>query len=340
MNSSIQSNYTISLDAMSGDNGPDIVVRAAKFSLDNHPNLRVMFVGKEDVLSSLVIKIIGFDERVSIHDASEVISMSESPAEAVRKKKNSSMRVAIDKVKDGSANACVSAGNTGALMAIAKFVLKMLPGINRPAIMAELPAAGGTVHMLDLGANTVSDSEQLFQFALMGSIVAGDICDLENPRISLLNIGVEDLKGNDNVKDAANLLSKSGLNYIGFIEGNEIFSGKTDVVVTDGFTGNVALKTIEGTVSYVISSLRNAFSKNIFTKLQALLSRSVLTKLSEAMDSRKYNGASLVGLNGIVIKSHGSADAYSFHCAIETALIEVKNQVPDQIRKLLEQESG
>jgi glycerol-3-phosphate acyltransferase PlsX len=266
--------------------------------------------------------------------------MSESPAEAVRKKKNSSMRVAIDKVKDGSANACVSAGNTGALMAIAKFVLKMLPGINRPAIMAELPAAGGTVHMLDLGANTVNDSEQLFQFALMGSIVAGDICDLENPRVSLLNIGVEDLKGNDNVKNAAKLLSQSGLNYIGFIEGNEIFSGKTDVVVTDGFTGNVALKTIEGTVSYVISSLRNAFSKNIFTKLQALLSRSVLTKLSETMDSRRYNGASLVGLNGIVIKSHGSADAYSFHCAIETALIEVKNQVPDQIRKLLEQESG
>ena len=301
MNSSIQSDYIISLDAMSGDNGPDIVVRAAKSSLDKHPNLRIIFVGDEVILSSLVKKIIGFDERISIHDASEVISMSESPAEAVRKKKNSSMRIAIDKVKDGSAHACVSAGNTGALMAIAKFVLKMLPGISRPAIMAELPAAGGTVHMLDLGANTVNDSAQLFQFALMGSIVAGDICDLENPRVSLLNIGVEEMKGNDNVKDAANLLSQSGLNYIGFIEGNEIFSGKADVVVTDGFTGNVALKTIEGTVSYVISSLRNAFSKNIFTKLQALIASSVLTGLRGKMDSRKYNGASLVGLNGICL---------------------------------------
>ena len=340
MNSSRQSDYVISLDAMSGDNGPKVVVRAAKLSLSKNPNLRIMLIGKETILISLVAKIIGIDERVSIHDATEVVSMSESPTEAVRKKKNSSMRVAIDKVKDGSAHACVSAGNTGALMAIAKFVLKMLPGINRPAIMAELPVAGGTVHMLDLGANTSSDPEQLFQFALMGSIVAGDICDLENPRVSLLNIGVEDSKGNDNVKNAASLLVQSGLNYIGFIEGNEIFSGKTDVVVTDGFTGNVALKTIEGTVGFVISSLRDAFSKNIFTKLQALLSSSVLSKLRERMDSRKYNGASLVGLNGIVIKSHGSADAYSFHCAIETALIEVKNQVPDQIRKLLERESG
>ncbi|MDB2544845.1 phosphate acyltransferase PlsX [Woeseiaceae bacterium] len=340
MNSSRQSDYVISLDAMSGDNGPDVVVRAAKLSLSKNSNLRIMLIGKEAILISLVAKIIGIDERVSIHDATEVVNMSESPTEAVRKKKNSSMRVAIDMVKAGSAHACVSAGNTGALMAIAKFVLKMLPGIKRPAIMAELPVAGGTVHMLDLGANTSSDPEQLFQFALMGSIIAGDICDLENPRVSLLNIGVEDSKGNDNVKNAASLLAQSGLNYIGFIEGNEIFSGKTDVVVTDGFTGNVALKTIEGTVGFVISSLRDAFSKNIFTKLQALLSSSVLSKLRERMDSRKYNGASLVGLNGIVIKSHGSADAYSFHCAIETALIEVKNQVPDQIRKLLERESG
>ena len=340
MNSSKQSDYVISLDAMSGDKGPEIVVRAAKLSLSKNPSLKVMLIGKETILTSLVAEIMGSDERVSIHDATEIVNMSESPSEALRKKKNSSMRVSIDMVKDGSAHACVSAGNTGALMATAKFVLKMLPGINRPAIMTELPVAGGTVHMLDLGANTTSDPEQLFQFALMGSIVAGDISDLENPRISLLNIGVEDSKGNDNVKSAANLLAQSGLNYIGFIEGNEIFSGKTDVVVTDGFTGNVALKTIEGTVSFVISSLRDAFSKNLFTKLQALLSSSVLSKLRARMDSRKYNGASLVGLNGIVIKSHGSADAYSFHCAIETALIEVKNQVPDQIRKLLERESG
>lgn len=340
MNSSKHYKYTISLDTMSGDLGPDIVVRAAKSSLDIHPNLYIIFVGEEDLLIGLTKRIIGINGRYSIQNTTEVVSMSESPSDAVRKKKDSSMRVAIDKVKDEEAHACVSAGNTGALMATAKFVLKMLPGINRPAIMAELPAEGGTVHMLDLGANTSSDPEQLFQFALMGSIVAGDICNLDNPRISLLNIGVEDSKGNDNVKNAADLLTQSSLNYTGFIEGNEIFSGKTDVVVTDGFTGNVALKTIEGTVGFVIKSLKNEFSKNLLTKLQAFLSRSVLASLSKMMDSRKYNGASLVGLNGIVIKSHGSADSYSFHCAIETAVIEVKNQLPNQIRNLLERESG
>ena len=340
MNSSKQHKYTISLDAMSGDLGPDIVVRAAKSSLDIHPNLHIIFVGKESLLIDLTRDIIGVHSRYAIQNATEVVSMSESPSDAVRKKKDSSMRIAINKVQDGEAHACVSAGNTGALMATAKFVLKMLPGIYRPAIMAELPAEGGAVHMLDLGANTSSDPEQLFQFALMGSIVAGDICDIESPRISLLNIGAEDSKGNDNVRNAANLLMQSSLNYIGFIEGNEIFSGKTDVVVTDGFTGNVALKTIEGTVGFVINSLKNEFSKNILTKLQSFLSGSVLASLGKTMDSRKYNGASLVGLNGIVIKSHGSADAYSFHCAIETAVIEVKNQLPNQIRSLLEKESG
>jgi len=340
MNSSIQSQYTISLDAMSGDLGPDIVVEAAKRSLDRHPNLHIIFVGRRDEINDLVIRVVGENSRVSIHDAIEVIKMSDSPVDAVRNKKKSSMRIAIDNVKSKEADACVSAGNTGALMAIAKFVLKMLPGIDRPAIIGELPAKGRTVHMLDLGANIMNDPDQLFQFALMGSIVAGDICDIQNPKVALLNIGSEDLKGNDNVKAAANLLSASGLNYIGFIEGNEIFSGKTDVVVTDGFTGNVALKAMEGTADFVIESLRLSFQKNFFTKMQALISKPVLTDLTQVMDARKYNGASLVGLDGIVIKSHGSADAYSFHCAIETALIEVKNQVPDQIRNLLKRESS
>jgi len=340
MNSSVQSQYTISLDAMSGDLGPDIVVEAAKRSLDRHPNLHIIFVGRRDEINDLVIRVVGENSRVSIHDAIEVIKMSDSPVDAVRNKKKSSMRIAIDNVKSKEADACVSAGNTGALMAIAKFVLKMLPGIDRPAIIGELPAKGRTVHMLDLGANIMNDPDQLFQFALMGSIVAGDICDIQNPKVALLNIGSEDLKGNDNVKAAANLLSASGLNYIGFIEGNEIFSGKTDVVVTDGFTGNVALKAMEGTADFVIESLRLSFQKNFFTKMQALISKPVLTDLTQVMDARKYNGASLVGLDGIVIKSHGSADAYSFHCAIETALIEVKNQVPNQIRNLLKRESS
>jgi len=336
----MQSQYTISLDAMSGDLGPDIVVEAAKRSLDRHPNLHIIFVGRRDEINDLVIRVVGENSRVSIHDAIEVIKMSDSPVDAVRNKKKSSMRIAIDNVKSKEADACVSAGNTGALMAIAKFVLKMLPGIDRPAIIGELPAKGRTVHMLDLGANIMNDPDQLFQFALMGSIVAGDICDIQNPKVALLNIGSEDLKGNDNVKAAANLLSASGLNYIGFIEGNEIFSGKTDVVVTDGFTGNVALKAMEGTADFVIESLRLSFQKNFFTKMQALISKPVLTDLTQVMDARKYNGASLVGLDGIVIKSHGSADAYSFHCAIETALIEIKNQVPNQIRNLLKRESS
>jgi glycerol-3-phosphate acyltransferase PlsX len=266
--------------------------------------------------------------------------MSDSPADAVRKKKDSSMRVAINLVKEGVAQACVSAGNTGALMATAKFVLKMLPGIDRPAIIAELPSIGGTVHMLDLGANTLGSAEQLFQFALMGSIVTADIRDIERPRVALLNIGVEDTKGHDTIKEAAALLNASGLNYVGFIEGNEIFSGKADVVVADGFTGNVAVKTMEGTAGLVAHSLRRAFTRNLLARLQAFVAAPVLKRFAVEMDSRNYNGASFVGLNGIVIKSHGGADSYAFQHAIETALVEVKNQVPQQIGNLLQQEAA
>jgi len=325
---------------MSGDLGAEIVVRAAKMCLDRHVNLELILVGDEDELSGHVTRIVGDDSRLKIKNATEVVGMSEAPADALRKKKDSSMRVAINLVKEGMAEAAVSAGNTGALMATAKFVLKMLPGIDRPAIITELPAIGGTVHMLDLGANTVSDAEQLFQFAVMGSIVTSDICNIDRPRVALLNIGVEDIKGHDSVREAAMLLSASSLNYVGFIEGSQIFSGKTDVVVTDGFTGNVALKTMEGTVGLVSHYLRRAFTRNIFSKLQALIARSVLTNLSVEMDSRNYNGASLVGLNGIVIKSHGSADSHAFQHAIETALVEVRNQVPQQIGTLLQKEAA
>ena len=325
---------------MSGDRGAEIVVRAAKRSLDLHPNLELILVGDALELEQLVDSIIGANSRVRIQAASEVVGMSEPPAEALRRKKDSSMRVAINLVKDGVAHACVSAGNTGALMATSKFVLKMLPGIDRPAIIAELPAIGGSVHMLDLGANTVCTPEQLFQFALMGSILTADISKIDQPRIALLNIGVEDTKGHDSVRDAAKLLSASGLNYVGFIEGNEIFSGKADVVVTDGFTGNVALKTMEGTTGLVRHYLRRAFTRNLFAKFQALLASPVLRRLRRETDSRNYNGASLVGLNGIVIKSHGGADAHAFQHAIETALVEVKNQVPMQIGSLLEREAA
>ena len=330
----------ISIDAMSGDLGAEVAVRAAKHCLDGHVNLELILVGDEAELREHVIRIIGDDDRLQICHATEIVGMSEAPADALRKKKDSSMRVAVNLVKEGVAEACVSAGNTGALMATAKFVLKMLPGIDRPAIIAELPAIGGTVHMLDLGANTVSNPEQLFQFAVMGSIVTSDIRDIERPRVALLNIGVEDTKGHGTVRDAAAILNESGLNYVGFIEGNEIFSGKTDVVVTDGFTGNVALKTMEGTAGLTRHYLRRAFTRNVLARLQALVARPVLNHLSAELDSRKYNGASLVGLNGIVIKSHGSADSYAFQHAIETALVEVRNQVPQQIGNLLRQEAA
>ena len=325
---------------MSGDLGAEVVVRAAVASLEQHPNLDLILVGNEPELERLVTNLSGIASRLSIRHATEVVGMSESAADALRKKKDSSMRVAIDLVKEGKADACVSAGNTGALMATAKFVLKMLPGIERPAIIAELPAIGGTVHMLDLGANTAGDAELLFQFALMGSIVTSDIRRIDHPRVALLNIGVEASKGHEAIKEAANLLHASGLNYVGFIEGNEIFSGKADVVVTDGFTGNVALKTMEGTVGLASHYLRRAFTRSLLTKVQAFFAAPVLKSLAVEMDSRNYNGASLVGLNGIVIKSHGSADAYAFQHAIETALVEVKNQVPMQIGHLLQQEAA
>lgn len=325
---------------MSGDLGAEVVVRAAIASLEKHSGLNLVLVGNDSELAPLVTRLVGTERRLAVREAREVVGMSEAPGDALRKKKNSSMRVAIDMVKEGTADACVSAGNTGALMAIAKFVLKMLPGIERPAIIAELPAIGGTVHMLDLGANTAGDADMLFQFAVMGSIVTSDIRGLEHPRVALLNIGVEATKGHDTIRNAATMLEASSLNYVGFIEGNEIFSGKADVVVSDGFTGNVALKTMEGTIGLASHYLRRAFTRSPFAKLQALLAAPVLKSLAVEMDSRNYNGASLVGLNGIVIKSHGSADSYSFQHAIDTALVEVKNQVPRQIGMLLQQEAA
>ena len=325
---------------MSGDLGAEVVVRAAQKTLELHPNLELILVGNEQELRGHVTRIVGEQSRLSIKNATEVVGMSEGPADALRKKKDSSMRVAINLVKEGVAHACVSAGNTGALMATSKFVLKMLPGINRPAIIAELPSIGGTVHMLDLGANTVGDARQLFQFALMGSIVTADIRNIERPRVALLNIGEEDIKGHETVKEAAALLNASGLNYVGYIEGSEIFSGKADVVVTDGFTGNVAVKTMEGTAGLVAHSLRRAFTRNLLSKMQAFIAAPVLKRFAVEMDSRNYNGASFVGLNGIVIKSHGGADSYAFQHAIETALVEVRNQVPQQIGSLLQQEAA
>lgn len=325
---------------MSGDLGAEVVVRAAAATLEKYTNIKLIIVGDQAELHDLVTRIVGGDSRLKIVHASEIVEMSEPPVEALRKKKDSSMRVAINLVKDGSADACVSSGNTGALMATSKFVLKMLPGIDRPAFISELPAKGGTLHMLDLGANTQATPEQLFQYAMMGSVVASDIVGLDRPRIALLNIGAEDIKGHDTVRKAAALLKESTLNYVGFIEGDDLFSGKADVVVTDGFTGNVALKTIEGAVGLVHHFLKRAFTRNCFAKLQAALASRVLKGLAAEMDSRHYNGATLVGLNGIVIKSHGGADAVAFQHAIDTAIVEVRNQLPTQIGTLLQKETA
>ena len=325
---------------MSGDRGAEVVVRAAAATLQKYVNIELILVGNRPELADLVTRIVGDDSRLCIEHASEVVAMSEPPVDALRKKKDSSMRVAINLVKSGDADACVSAGNTGALMATSKFVLKMLPGIDRPAIIAELPAIGGSLHMLDLGANTHGTADHLFQYAVMGSIVASDIVRIDRPRVALLNIGAEDTKGHDTVKEAAAMLNESTLNYIGFIEGSDLFSGKADVVVTDGFTGNVALKTMEGTVGLCAHYLRRAFTRSWFAKLQAMLASRVLNSLAMEMDSRHYNGATLAGLNGIVIKSHGSADSYAFQHAIDTAIVEVRNQLPQQIGSLLQKEAA
>ena len=325
---------------MSGDLGAEVVVRAAAATLSRHSDIELILVGDEPMLRQLVTTIVGNDNRLRIVHASEVVGMSEPPAESLRKKKDSSMRVAINLVKNGEAAACVSAGNTGALMATAKFVLKMLPGIDRPAIIGELPAKGGTVHMLDLGANTQATPEHLFQYAAMGSIVAADITGMERPRVALLNIGAEDTKGHDVVRHAAAMLKDSTLNYVGFIEGSDLFSGKTDVIVTDGFTGNVSLKTIEGAVGLTVHHLKRAFTRNWITRLQAMLAGSVLRRLASQVDPRNYNGATLVGLNGIVIKSHGGADAHAFQHAIDTAIVETRSQLPEQIGRLVQEESA
>jgi glycerol-3-phosphate acyltransferase PlsX len=329
----------VALDAMGGDAGPAACVPAAEEILAANKNLQLYLVGMQEVIEPLLNGSTNrFGERLQIVDAREVVAMDEPAAESLRKKKNSSLRVAIDLVKAGEADACVSSGNTGALMATARFVLKTLPGIDRPAIMSALPTIKGHAHMLDLGANTDCTSEHLFQFAVMGSVVASVVENIPNPRIGLLNIGSEDIKGNDTIRQAASLLNESGLNYIGFVEGNDIAAQTADVVVCDGFSGNVALKTMEGTAHLVKHFMQKGFKQGLYGKLAGLISLPVLRSLGRELDPRRYNGASLVGLNGIVIKSHGGADAMAFKQAIETAIIEVEKNVPEKIHQLLAQQ--
>ncbi|MFM8443728.1 MAG: phosphate acyltransferase PlsX [Methylococcus sp.] len=323
---------TIALDAMGGDHGPDVIVPAALQIARMHPELHLILVGDETRLrQALAGRNDGAQGRISIRHASELVEMHESPSRALRGKKDSSMRVAIDLVKQGEADACVSAGNTGALMAIAKFVLKTIPGVDRPAIMAMMPSKTGLTHVLDLGANVDCTPEHLCQFAIMGYELVKAVEDREHPRVGLLNIGEEDIKGNEQVKLAAKLLAETHINFVGFVEGNDIFAGTVDVVVTDGFTGNVALKAIEGLSKLLSSSLRAEFGRNIFTKLLGLFALPVLTAFKNRFDPSAYNGASFVGLRGIVVKSHGNADQRAFANAIRVAMLEVEKGVPDRI---------
>ena len=327
---------TIALDAMGGDHGPAVTVPGALAALQSRPDLNLILVGAQDVLlAALARHGAAPSERLRIQHTTEVVGMDEPPAQALRGKKDSSMRVSLNLVKNGDAQAAVSAGNTGALMATARFVLKTLPGIDRPAIITAFPTVHGHVHILDLGANLDSSAEQLMQFGIMGSLLVGAVEHKERPLVALLNVGVEVIKGNEAVKKADALFRASQLNYHGYVEGDEIYLGKVDVIVCDGFVGNVALKTSEGLARMISQFMKEEFTRNLFAKLAALVALPVLNALRRRLDPRQYNGASLVGLNGVVIKSHGGTDAVGFENAIHVASKVVQNRVTEIISQRL-----
>ena len=327
---------TLSIDAMSGDHGYAVAVKAARLALHDHPELRLILVGDEAALrAALAENHLAGETRLTLQHATEVVEMDELPSKALRGKKDSSMRVAINLVKEGRAQACISAGNTGALMATARFVLKMLPGIDRPAIITAIPSVDGHTYMLDLGANAECSAEQLCQFAVMGSALVTAVNGIERPRVALLNIGEEEIKGNDVIRQAASLIAAAGLNYVGFVEGDDIFLDPVDLVVCDGFVGNVALKTGEGVAKLIGKFLKEEFSANFLHKLAAIAAYPALRNLGKRIDPRRHNGASFLGLNGIVIKSHGSADALGFANAIRVGLEEVEKNVPARINALM-----
>lgn len=333
----MSSHYRISLDAMGGDHGLSVTIPAAIEALKQYSDISLILVGDEMQIGTQLQVLKAQDNpRLSVCHASQTVDMDEPPALALRGKKDSSMRVAINLVKEGEADAAVSAGNTGALMATARFVLKTLPGIDRPAICSPIPSHNGHTHVLDLGANIDSSAEHLYQFAVMGDELTRAIDKVGTPKVGLLNIGQEDIKGNEQVKAANRLLKEAHLNYIGYVEGDDIFSDRVDVVVCDGFVGNVALKTTEGLAKMLSNDLKAKFTRAWYTKLMALFAMPVLKALRTQFDPRNYNGASFLGLQGIVIKSHGGADSQSFANAISIARKEAKAEVPKQIRHRLQ----
>jgi len=324
---------------MGGDHGPHVTVPAALALQARVSDVDIVLVGvPELVQAELAARGATAGARLRVHAASEVVGMDEPPAQALRGKKDSSMRVAINLVKTGAAHACVSAGNTGALMAISRFVLKTLPGIDRPAIATVLPnMVGGHTYVLDLGANVDCTPEQLMQFGVMGAMLVAAVEHKERPSVGLLNIGVEDIKGNETVKRAAELLRESGLNFHGNVEGDDIYKGTTDVVVCDGFVGNALLKASEGVAKMLVAFLRQEFTRNPWRMLAGLMAKPAHKALRERMDPGRYNGATLVGLRGIVIKSHGSADAPAFENALARAVEEVRNDLPRRIAERMAQ---
>lgn len=319
---------TIALDCMGGDHGVQVTVPGALDFIERAADAQVVLVGIPDAIEAeLKRRRAKTGGRIRIEAATELVAMDEAPAAALRSKRDSSMRLAIDLVKSGQADACVSAGNTGALMAMSRFVLKMLPGIERPAIASFLPTQRGRTCVLDLGANVDCTAEHLLQFGVMGSSLASAVEHVERPTVGLLNIGEEEIKGNDVVKQAAELMRESSLNFYGNIEGTDIYKGTTDVIVCDGFVGNVALKTSEGLAQMLAMYLRQEFGRNLFTKLSGAMALPVINAFRRRVDPRRYNGASLLGLKGIVVKSHGSADRLGFYFAIERAYEEAQNDM-------------
>lgn len=329
---------------MGGDHGLPVTIPAALAFLKHHPDHRVLLVGRQSDLAQALAQALGqslsaaLPPRIELLHADDVVAMDDPPAVALRTKRQSSMRVAMEAVKEGRAHAAVSAGNTGALMAIARYVLKTIDGIDRPAIATALPnRTGGVTTMLDLGANVDCTAEHLLQFALMGSALVSVIHGKDRPTIGLLNVGEEVIKGNDTVKLAGELLRTSHLNFYGNVEGDDIFKGTTDVVVCDGFVGNVSLKTSEGLAQMLRAFIKEEFTRNLFTKIMAMIASPVLKRFSARVDHRRYNGASLLGLRGIVIKSHGSADALAFEHALARAADAASHGLNEKIAQVLEE---
>jgi glycerol-3-phosphate acyltransferase PlsX len=328
---------TIAIDVMSGDHGLSETLPAALASLAEIQELSLLLVGDEVLIKQhLGDDLSRLNGRLTIVHASQVVEMDDSPSKVLRSKRDSSMRVAINQVKEGKAGACVSSGNTGALMAMAKFVLKTIPGIDRPAIISALPAHHGHTHVLDLGANVESSAEQLLQFALMGSELVRAIDGIDSPKVGLLNVGEEEMKGSQQVKQAYQLLNDAPINFVGYVEGDDICMGNVDVVVADGFVGNISLKAMEGMAKLIVGSLKQCFARNLLSKLAGLVAMPVLKSFKKLFDVKKYNGASLIGLRGIVIKSHGGADRIAIANAIKVAAIEVEKDVPNKISERIE----